>query len=1068
MEESKNFSGKKCAFNPEEIKSLFKRGQKKRKLTNEEKMELLSKIKYPYPGPQDSVELIDARLATICEILIQDIKIYPCFIPVFIKKIHSTFLLSVCDPGLPIGPHTADAISQQATQALLNTFHQAGTSKPGGSQGIKENIGISPKREQTYTVINFKNKRLSFVDVLKMKNQILGISIKDISSDIKTVYIDINSQLELNEPKNIDEANYMIENENYWWYKYFPSNSVLKHSVLFEEKVSLRLAIVIKLDIYKMFELKLTTAEIANKISERTFLINGGKEKNSEDRKYRFICYPSPTIFSQIHCFLSSEDGPDEYDYLNDYFLQQSISMNDFGDIYVSGIPKIENYYPVSNNVTSSIRSIEQAFKIEIIDGKKKEIPKGTWVYFKNMRFNPIPISRFISLCESCGLECVEDEEAVPISNLEFNSHKINTEKRTEIILNVKVQSEFDMHRQYRSYPYSLQKYNPELKTLNSEFHEIESLQKLEELINDEKQLSKYFSRVKKVYVYFSYQGKKQKEYISICQFYENREFKYKIEEGKPKSDYLIINSKSYSLNKKEEIYDIFYDMNKIYEYFKDYRVFYVKFQYEHKQKRKEVVIKQERVKNIKEELFTEKSREMIDSKVLYFISDFPVGKLLDEQSVEIESKEKLIELSKDNKECEEIFGNNYFPVGCFKYHYFLNNEENEIEVPIYLVAYRYYTYKVIIDVNRNKINDPKNYSSLNSLIASKYSIKNYKIPLEKPKIESVKAISEKEEQKLRKAILVKTFIPFTKGYYPDSIRNEKDPEKRKVEMDKYDRNKPIEKLISFLEENCDPKEREYVYAETKGSSLSEILHHPAIDKKTTYCNVFTEVLELYGIEAMRNLIDFDLGNVIAMSGHIDPLYIKHTADVLTSKGKNPFTSTGILSQGTGVLSMITFDKVEENLRKNVEQGKTFSVKSTSTSILIGNRIPLGTGFPQISVDRGKVASKMKLIENNSVDFKKIENIEDEGEVMQNFFVQKGKFPQVMNIISKYVKKRADFYINDQIELYKNAKLTDNIDISLVSFLDSYSNIKTVIDRDVFNYEPEPIIQIIKKRKVVG
>ena len=384
----------------------------------------------------------------------------------------------------------------------------------------------------------------------------------------------------------------------------------------------------------------------------------------------------------------------------------------------------------------------------------------------------------------------------------------------------------------------------------------------------------------------------------------------------------------------------------------------------------------------------------------------------------------------------------------------------DDIAIKRYLIAYKYNVYRIKIQVDRNKINDPKNYSYLNSLIISKYCVKNLDIPISKPRIDSVKSISEREEQKLKKAILLKTFLPFrssTINFIPDP---DKTNEENEEEFTKQLKTRPLDKLTQFLDSNCPPEEKEYVIAETKGSALARLCTHPLIDSSKTYCNVFNEVLDLYGIEALRNLIDYDLTNVISISGHIDPLYIKHTADVLTAKGKNAFTSKGVSMQGTGPLSVITFDKVEENLKKSAQKGKKFSIHSTSTSILIGSAVPLGTGFATIQKIESKLGSRREIVESNADYFK--QGDDDDDEIVRNFILVRGKFPKNHDLIEKYIKKSVGYYANIEVNRFKTAKM-EKLNVSICKFITKFKNFKIEIKQDVYNYEPETMYVEINK-----
>lgn len=1037
----KNIQKKNQIMNNSEIIANYRKQKKLRRMNRSEIDLLVSKIRYPYAGSEDEIEKINADLAIFCEIQVENLKFKPFEIPVFIDKIHKAFLLSVLDPGIPVGPHTADAIGQQATQDLLNTFHQAGTSKPGGSQAIKEDIRMSQKRGQVYSVCHFLNTRYSFKEVLKLKNEILGVSIQDISIRIFTTYVNIEKQIGFKNPASHEEAIQMVEKEQFWWYKFCHHNMVSKTSVIGGKSNNARIAVRIKLDPNKLCELGITTCDVANKISDVQFSIK--KQKKKEDETYYYVCFPSPTIFGIIDCFLMSSNGNDKEDYLKDYFLQQSVAMKDFKEIYLSGIKGIENYYPVSKSVTSCIRSVEPAFTIVEENGLKKEVPKGTWVYFKNMRFNHVPISRFISLCKNCGIECVQDPEAIPIANLEFNSHKINRERRVEITLKVNVQNEDDMYRQYRKYPWTSQREKPDQLIDSFTYNSQREMQSYETL----------FKKVKKIYVEFEIKGK----YYYIYKEYVNRNYHFFLSETYEKTC-TIINDKAIKLNTLDELYDIFSDQKLLNHYFKNTDVFFVEVNFPDKTR----YIKQERICKINETTFEEIDRKIISTSILFFISNEKIGEKKSQR--EVTSEKEIEELVKNKNECFKVFGtdatNKIFDATTtyITLYYYIGN----MVIKRYLIAYKYDTYEVKLKIQRELINDPKQYSSLNTLILNKYCVKDLRIPIEKPKIESSSFVSEKNDRKLRRAILLKTFIPFRSAvsyFTPDENKTDKQNEDDLAKLNKVS---TVERLVQFLDSNSDPEEREYVYAETKGASLKIMNTHPLVDPTKTYCNVFNQVLDLYGIEALRNLLNFDLTGVITMSGDIDPLYINHTSDVITAKGKNGFTSKGVSTQGTGPISVITFDKVKENLKKYAQKGKKFSLFSTSTTILTGDKIPLGTGYSTIVVNQSKIGVRSELRESKPDYFRQID--EDDQKLNLNFNIVVGKFPKNERIIEQYVKKSIGYYVDIEVKRFKNAKVKREIPSALV-YLKDFKDVKFELKKD-YNFLA-PILEIKRKKIIV-
>lgn len=390
-----------------QIMSLFKKNSKKRKLNQKELNKLCTLIVIPYDGIKEVKDIINAQLHDIIYIQTEDLMLYESFIPLYINNIYNSWIIALVDPGTPIGPITSDAIGQQATQALLNTFHQAGSAKSGGPDGIRENISISANRKVLYTVINFKNKNLKIEDVMNMRNEFISITLGDISETILPILIDIPFHRNMPEqylPRTETAGLDMLNNKVYWWYPFCNFIQVYAEHP--------RHAIRIKLDIMKLYEFGLNTTTVAEKISLKTWKFKISKD---DTREFKTIAIASPTYLGIIDVYISSEGKPNIDDMQRDYILQSCFGFGDFNTLEISGIQGIKIFYPVSIPVTSIIRDV-----------KKSKDNKGTWVYFEDMRYSCVPISKLIDLCNAADLE-IDNEN---ISNIEYISHKIVPENR--------------------------------------------------------------------------------------------------------------------------------------------------------------------------------------------------------------------------------------------------------------------------------------------------------------------------------------------------------------------------------------------------------------------------------------------------------------------------------------------------------------------------------------------------------------------------------------------------------------------------------------------------------------
>lgn len=410
----------------ESLMNLIVKDEVKTKLTISQKEEIIEVTKYPFAGIPDVIALINKNLKKISMEEMEDIEIYPSFFPVFKLYIQQTFLRKLEDPGAPVGPRTSDAVGQQATQALLNTFHQAGSSKSGGPDGIRENISISKKRKAPYSFISFWNDYYTLEEVMNLKTVFTGITIEDLAESILPINIDFSKHYMEDFPDDFTKeyTDNLLKNKIWWWYVFSNINSIYTDVP--------RTAIRIKLDIMKLYEYKITTTMISEIINNREFsLIKPKSEGGGKDSKDKFgiFCIPSPTYDGIIDLFLYSEEGANEKDVKKDYFLTSVIP--ELKEIVISGISGIRMFYPISKPTINLIRHI-------------KEDDEGTRIYLKDIRFSCIPVTKLIKLLNFAGLD-IDIKSIYEESHLEFHSHKINKETRTKIkVTAISIDKEYD------------------------------------------------------------------------------------------------------------------------------------------------------------------------------------------------------------------------------------------------------------------------------------------------------------------------------------------------------------------------------------------------------------------------------------------------------------------------------------------------------------------------------------------------------------------------------------------------------------------------------------------------
>lgn len=454
-------------MNKQEILKHFRKGDKKRKLTNEEVSEIVSKIKCHLPLKRKALEFVNVKFEYLVRKLVSNLSIYGCMIPVFIQKLYLTFINSLESPGNPLGVRTADAMSQQAMQDLLDSFHNTGAAKPGGIEGITDCISLPDVRKNTFMTLHFSNEYLTEKQVLDMKYLFVNMNVGSFCDSIKTIEVNIRDQInDKRNPKNKQEAIDLFNSGCLWWYKHsdISLSRVYKETIkevendnsIETEIVGVnRICIRLELNLVKLLSVGKTTTDIANCISTINIPVILGKKKDDQSN-YTLYCVPSPTFMGIIDVYIGikheNEDNedeediePNENDIDKDYFMETLVKLGAFSKLYVSGIPDIINFFPIPYDVTNRFFSVERAY--DIVNGEQVQI--GTWLYIKKSRYDYVPMSRILHIFNKLGINILYSSKTINVDNFDFNAHKILEDRRKKICVDYYVEDINSIARKY-------------------------------------------------------------------------------------------------------------------------------------------------------------------------------------------------------------------------------------------------------------------------------------------------------------------------------------------------------------------------------------------------------------------------------------------------------------------------------------------------------------------------------------------------------------------------------------------------------------------------------------------
>jgi len=133
----------------------------------------------------------------------------------------------------------------------------------------------------------------------------------------------------------------------------------------------------------------------------------------------------------------------------------------------------------------------------------------------------------------------------------------------------------------------------------------------------------------------------------------------------------------------------------------------------------------------------------------------------------------------------------------------------------------------------------------------------------------------------------------------------------------------------------------------TSGSNLINTLALPEVDSNHTFSNSLQETLEVFGIEAVRNLIIMEVLNIISMEdAYINPRHVMLVADYITGRGRpSPTTYYGLRERDIGTLTVASFERAHEKFLEAAAFGEKEDINTTSGALYFNVPGRYGTGY---------------------------------------------------------------------------------------------------------------------------
>jgi DNA-directed RNA polymerase II subunit RPB1 len=196
------------------------------------------------------------------------------------------------------------------------------------------------------------------------------------------------------------------------------------------------------------------------------------------------------------------------------------------------------------------------------------------------------------------------------------------------------------------------------------------------------------------------------------------------------------------------------------------------------------------------------------------------------------------------------------------------------------------------------------------------------------------------------------------------------------------------DKIISSDKENYNITSKSKTRLISDGINLIQVMNNNFVNSNETFSNSITEIYDVLGIEAARNILIHEINDVVDHAGeYINLRHIELLCDVMTSKGEiTSINRQGINRGDVGPLAKCSFEDTTDQLIKAGIFAEKDKLTGVSSNIMMGQCIKAGTGLCNIMLDEDKLLSSLKdklkgeeeFIENQENDINKLLEEDDD------------------------------------------------------------------------------------------
>lgn len=139
---------------------------------------------------------------------------------------------------------------------------------------------------------------------------------------------------------------------------------------------------------------------------------------------------------------------------------------------------------------------------------------------------------------------------------------------------------------------------------------------------------------------------------------------------------------------------------------------------------------------------------------------------------------------------------------------------------------------------------------------------------------------------------------------------------------------------------------------ENKDNILRTLFSHPLVDYTRTVSNNVWDIYNTLGIEAARQFLVEEVGNVVSDGSYVNDSHIKLLVDVMTFPGTIVSISRYFMKkQACGPMAKAAFEESLDNFLRSGLFGEKENINGVSAAIMLGKAPKVGTGAFDLVID---------------------------------------------------------------------------------------------------------------------